>query len=209
MRNRLMKTAALIAVLLLLTGCDPMQMNFGLPPKPAASPGARPARPTERIDLPPTYARPPESARPAEQTTSTDLDKEQAKPDYFSKGTVQGEGPVKEAISWMQRYTTMMEKYHAVEEQRRGLAEKLRTTETENTKLKMELAQTTKERDEADQMLQRLGADLKAWKTNVLGYRQEMMTELSTMRKRQDKILQVLLGDVPGAAQAAATGGTK
>lgn len=197
MNRTLFSVVALLAVLAVCTGCDPMEMSFSRPPSLSAAPPAA-AQPV---------APPPAATNASGATTATDLGKKpQARPDYFGANTVQGREPVKQAISYMQRYTELMEKHTRLKAEGQKQADQIRTLQTENAKLKGDLAQARKECDEANEMLQRLSTDLRAWKRDVLGNRQEIMAALAKLQSRQDKILSVILGEMPSTAAAQAAG---
>ena len=158
---------------------------------------------TQTPRVPEPVAPRPATTGPSARTTPTDLaDRAQPKPDYFGANTVKGPGSVKEAISAMQRYTALMEKHTKLVGERDKVADQARAAQAENVKLKADLAQARRECDEANAMLQRLSADLRTWKRDVLGNRQEIMASLTKLQSRQEKILQVLLGEMPSSVGA-------
>lgn len=166
-----------------LAGCEPLELNFG--PPAAVKPDAKPSK-----------------AEPKEAADDTE---DQRPPDYFHKTSVQsefasgGEGAVKEAMTWMQRYTREVEKSSQLARDKRALEDSNRDLTAQVAKLKADLAQARKELDEANAMLLRLNQDLKAWKADVLGYREEMRSRHAQTLAALDRVLKLLGGEPPEA----------
>lgn len=113
------------------------------------------------------------------------------------------DGAVGEAMAWMERYTKEVEKRSRIEKEKRSLEEQNRELAKKADKLEGELKQAQQELDEANAMMLRLNADLKAWKKDVLGYRDEMRAAHTQTVTALGRILQLLGGEVPSSPLAA------
>jgi len=178
MRKLVCITAGALAAATCLAGCEPMPFTL----VPTAS----------------VQAKDPEPEEPAEKTRGSYLDKTSMKSDFDEGG-----GAVSEAVAWMERYTKEVERRTQVEKENRALAGRNQELSGQATKLQTDLKRAQQELDEANAMMLRLSADLKAWKKDVLGYREEMRGAQRQTAASLGRILQLLGGEVPSAPLAA------
>jgi chromosome segregation ATPase len=114
----------------------------------------------------------------------------------FQEPTPQGRTAVESAIE-------LSEKYAELSEQAATLREKIQGLTTENTQLKRQVAsleiklkQTQKELTEANDFLIEMRIELNNWKTNVLGFRNEMRQAEEAQLEALLKILKILGGEI-------------
>ena len=173
MNGNTMKIAAAFAAGLMLAGCEKMKFGWDKP-KPA-QPARRPAGP----DL-------ADAIKP---------------PGYLAKaglktGFQRDDGAVNDAVVWMERYTKESEKRNKFEMENQALAKEKQTLSGKLARLETDLDQAKREISEANAMMLQLDGDLKAWKNNVLGYRDEARRQ---HRESMDSLARImkLLGAEP------------
>jgi len=139
--------------------------------------------------------------------------------EYLNAATVKtvkegdSESAVESALIWSEKYCKAMETVTALQQTNRTLTEEHRAQVGQNLELRKELDQCQKELAQANTMLLEMRSELEKWKTDVLGFRQEMRqaqeAELVVLRR----VLKLLGGqDVeqtpspqPAPAQTAAS----
>jgi len=114
----------------------------------------------------------------------------------FQEPGPQGQTAVESAIELSQKYAKLSEEAAMLRENNRGFL-------TENSQLKQQLAtldaklkQTQKELTEANDLLIEMRIELNNWKTNVLGFRDEMREAETAQLEALLKILNILGGEV-------------
>ncbi len=102
----------------------------------------------------------------------------------------------------------LSEKYAALSDEAAELSDSKKKLTEENTQLKgkaaalqTELEQTKKELTEANELLREMLTELNTWKSNVLGFQQEMREADKTQLEALLKILKLLGGEVKVAAE--------
>jgi chromosome segregation ATPase len=102
----------------------------------------------------------------------------------------------------------LSEKYAALTQEAAELGNSKTKLTEENTRLRgkvaalqLELEQTQKELTEANELLREMLAELNNWKSNVLGFQQEMREADKTQLEALLKILKLLGGEVKVAAE--------
>lgn len=117
---------------------------------------------------------------------------------------------VEDALRWSRKYSETAEKLvaaqqdlHAAREEKQQLLAKVARLQTELDRAKQELR-------ESNQMLVEMREELNRWKTNVLGYRDEMLRAQEVQLDRLHEIIKLLGGQVPPSSDdAAGTAGGK
>lgn len=111
---------------------------------------------------------------------------------------------VEDALRWSRKYSETAEKLvgaqqelHAAREEKQELLAKVARLQTELDRAKQELR-------ESNQMLVEMREELNRWKTNVLGYRDEMLAAQEAQLDRLHEIIKLLGGQVPAPAENAA-----
>ena len=161
-------TMAVLALLFTLAGCGDL------------------VTPQTQVQTPPPVA-------PATQPTA----------DYLRHTAVQGEGTaestsaVDSALALSERYSQAVEKLTVLQTENKTLIERNSQLVGQTTKLQAELAQTQKELEDANAMLVDIRKELEKWKTDVLGFRQEMRQAQQTQIEATGKVLKMLGGDAP------------
>ncbi len=104
----------------------------------------------------------------------------------------QAADPVQSAVEWAKKYEQVLLKNAEIQEkhnqlfiQNTQLASKLEQTQAE-------LERTRKELDEANVFLQQMHTELNKWKSDVLGFRDEMRQAQAAQLEALSRILQVL-----------------
>jgi regulator of replication initiation timing len=162
-----------------VAGCDHVTFEPLRPAEPAPKPAARP---------------------PAEDGGGAD---------YMARSAVQGDeetagqGAVDIALEWSKKYATAAEELVKSQKTVQELTEQNKKLRTELAGLQARLGQSQKELDEANEMLVELGKELREWKKNVLGFRDEVLQAQRTQLDAIRKILVLLGGEVSGRKNAA------
>lgn len=137
-------------------------------------------------------ANPQPAAAPVKQGPSGDAP-------YLAHGAVAaaadapGDSAVDTALLWAQKYSEASEKIVRLQDENRRLVDDQRQLKEQIVKLQTELSASAQQIQEANNMLMEMRTELENWKTNVLGYRQEMRDAQQTQMKALAKIL-VLVG---------------
>lgn len=114
---------------------------------------------------------------------------------------------VEDALRWSRKYSETAEKLvaaqqalHASHSEKQEMLAKVARLQTELDRAKQELR-------ESNQMLIEMREELNLWKTNVLGYRDEMMRAQEAQLDRLQEIIRLLGGQVAPKASDQAAGG--
>jgi hypothetical protein len=153
----------------------------------------------------------PAPAPPAAVRPATPRPAPTAEAPYLSKVAVVREKPaetptaVESALAWSEKYAKAMEELARERERNRKLEEENRGLQAEATALKTDLAKAHQELEEANTLLVEVRGENDKWKSDVLGYRDEMrrahLSELDALAK----VLRLLGAELPPAAPDAAT----
>lgn len=128
---------------------------------------------------------------------------EEADASYLVDTTVRGDentgGPsaVQSALAWSDKYAQAAEKLVRLQQANQALEEKNRQLLAQIAKSQIDVETSRKEIDEANTMLIELRGELTKWKSNVLGFRQEIQTAQQAQLEALQKVLRLLGGEVP------------
>ena len=128
---------------------------------------------------------------------------EEADASYLVDTTVRGdedtEGPsaVQSALAWSDKYAQAAEKLVRLQQANQALEEKNRQLLAQIAKSQIDVETSKKELNEANAMLIELRGELTKWKSNVLGFRQEIQTAQQAQLEALQKVLRLLGGEVP------------
>jgi hypothetical protein len=103
---------------------------------------------------------------------------------------------VEDALAWSRKYAQAVEQLARQQEANRKLADENRGLERKIVTLEGELAQTQQELKDANDLLIDLRRANEQWKTNVLGYRDEMRQAHTAELEALHKVLRLLGGEV-------------
>lgn len=176
---------SLAAVALLIGGC-------AAGPAEARTPVAAPDEP----------APPPEPAGSARYLPKAAIDHSPT-PDEPSSDTVES------ALIWSEKYSAAMEKVVELQRINRELEVRNRGLQDELARSQAELAQSKRELADANELLIEMRRDLQEWKSNVLGFRNEMRAAQQAQIEALAKVIRLLGGQVVEGEDAAAAGGGK
>ena len=107
---------------------------------------------------------------------------------------------VESAMELSQRYARLSEETAVLRQQNRDLAGANQLLEEQVVALEAQLQQTQKELSEANDILIAMQIELNSWKTNILGFRDEMRDAETAQLEALLKILKVLGGEVKVAS---------
>jgi len=128
---------------------------------------------------------------------------EDADASYLVDTTVRGdeytEGPsaVQSALVWSDKYAQAAEKLVRLQQANQALEGKNRQLLAQIAKSQIDAETFRKELNEANTMLIELRGELTKWKSNVLGFRQEIQTAPQAQWEALQKGLRLLGGEVP------------
>jgi len=160
-----------IAGLIILSGCQLTD-----PPSPAMQESARPAPIVQETAKPVPLA--PSSGSAALERRFTD-------------GPSASEA-VQSALLWSEKYQQLSEVSNQIREKNMQLFEENARLKKEVESLEIRLAKTQKELDEASEFLQKMHVELNHWKSDVLGFREELRKAQAAQLQALGKILRIL-----------------
>ena len=117
----------------------------------------------------------------------------------------QSDSAVESALHWSNRYSETVEKLMVMQDECRQLTDANRLKSQENAKLQLELTQCRVELKAANEMLLEMRAELDKWKSNVLGFRQEMRQAQETQLTALRRVLKLLGAEVSEQAPITAS----
>ncbi len=118
----------------------------------------------------------------------------------FQESASQKPTVVESAMELSQRYAKLSEETAVLRQQNRDLAGENQLLEEKVVALEAQLQQTQKELREANDILIAMQIELNSWKTNILGFRDEMRDAETAQLEALLKILKVLGGEVKVAS---------
>jgi chromosome segregation ATPase len=110
----------------------------------------------------------------------------------FQSGNEEDSGAVQNAVMWAQRYEEMSLKNNELREQNNRLFLENNQLKADTDRLRATLESTRKELEEANAFLQQMHVELNQWKSDVLGFRDEMRQAQRAQLEALAKILRVL-----------------
>ena len=114
----------------------------------------------------------------------------------FQESTPQSPTAVDSAIELSEKYARLSEEAAAIRQQNHGLLANKRQLEARTVVLKEQLQQAQKELAEANDLLIEMRIELNNWKTDILGFRDEMRDAEAAQLEALFRILKVLGGQV-------------
>ena len=123
----------------------------------------------------------------------------------FADNPAEKRDAVQDAVMWSEKYRQLSETTESLWEKNAFLAESNTHLKQQVDTLQAQLDQARKELDEANSFLQKMHLELNQWKTDVLGFREEMRRSQTAQMTALAKILRILGAEPvePSAAQPA------
>ena len=113
----------------------------------------------------------------------------------FQEATPKNPTVVESAIQLSDKYAKLSEEASTLKQQNQSLTSRNRQLEDQVVDIENRLKQTQKELSEANQVLVEMRVELNNWKTDVLGFREEMRSAQTAQLQALMKIIKVLGGD--------------
>ena len=114
----------------------------------------------------------------------------------FQESTPQNPTIVESAIELSEKYATLSEEATRLRQENEGIVAKNKQLEAQTVALESQLRQAKKELAEANDLLIEMRIELNNWKTNILGFRDEMRQAETAQLEALFRILKVLGGQV-------------
>ena len=114
----------------------------------------------------------------------------------FRESAPQGPTAVESAIELSEKYAKLSERAAVLQQKNRDLIAENHRLKTQFTSRQDELNQTQKELTEANDLLIEMRIELNNWKTDILGFRDEMRYAEKAQLETLLKILKILGGEV-------------
>ena len=131
--------------------------------------------------------------------------------EYLAKGAVRRDGgasqesAVESALAWSEKYLQAVEKYNKLADDNKELQRQLAERDLKISQLENQLRQSQKELTDANSLLIEMRGELNKWKSDVLGFRQEMRNAQQAQLDALAKILKLLGGEIPQQMVAVTT----
>ncbi len=114
----------------------------------------------------------------------------------FRESTPQSPTAVESAIELSKKYAALSEKAAALRQENEGIVARNKQLEVQAVAIEGQLRQTQKELAEANDLLIEMRIELNNWKTDILGFRDEMRDAETAQLETLFRILKVLGGQV-------------
>ncbi len=141
-----------------------------------------------------------EPPRAAVRTEFTQKQQNPSVANRFRESASQKSTVVESAMELSQQYAKLSEQTALLRQQNRELTGTNQMLEEQVVALEAQLQQTQKELSEANDILIAMQIELNSWKTNILGFRDEMRDAETAQLEALLKILKVLGGEVKVAS---------
>lgn len=119
----------------------------------------------------------------------------------FQDNTPQGTTAIESAMELSEKYASLSEQFSVLRQEKQDLAGTNQQLREQIISLENQLKQTQKELAEANDFLIEMRIELNNWKTDVLGFRDEMRDAETAQLEALLKILRALGGDVQETAR--------
>jgi chromosome segregation ATPase len=139
---------------------------------------------------------PQERAKVAALPDSTEGRQSSSVAKRFQESAPQGPTAVESAIGLSEKYARLSDEASSLRRENQDFATKNQQFKERVTNLEAQLQQTQKELGEANDLLIEMRIELNNWKTDVLGFRDEMRDAEKAQLEALLKILQTLGGEV-------------
>ena len=113
----------------------------------------------------------------------------------FQEATPKSPTVVESAIELSDKYAKLSEEASSLKQQNQNLTVRNQQLRDQVTDIESRLKQTQKELSEANEVLVEMRVELNNWKTDVLGFREEMRNAQAAQLQALMKIMNVLGGD--------------
>ena len=114
-----------------------------------------------------------------------------------------GQGAVDVALEWSRKYAQASDALMTAQKEIKNLHEANKQLSAQTARTQIQLEQSQKELAEANDMLVEMGKELREWKANVLGFRNEMQQAQQVQMDAIKKIMVLLGGEVVPAGRSA------
>ncbi len=114
----------------------------------------------------------------------------------FQEPSSQSPTAVESAIELSQKYAKLSEEAAVLRQENQDIITRNRQIKDLNTALKAQLQQTQKELTEANDLMIEMRIELNNWRTDILGFRNEMRDADTTQLQALLRILKILGGEV-------------
>ncbi len=114
----------------------------------------------------------------------------------FQESTTQGPTVVESAIELSEKYAKLSEEAAALRQEKQDLTAKSQRLKDQVGVLEAQLQQTQKELTEANDLMIEMRIELNNWKTDILGFREEMRDADTAQLETLLRILKILGGEV-------------
>jgi chromosome segregation ATPase len=113
----------------------------------------------------------------------------------FQEPTSQGQTAVESAIDLSKKYANLSDEVAVLRRENQDLITRNRQYKDQNATLKTQLQQTQKELTEANDLMIEMRVELNNWRTDILGFRDEMREADTTQLQALLRILKILGGE--------------
>jgi septal ring factor EnvC (AmiA/AmiB activator) len=103
---------------------------------------------------------------------------------------------VDKALMWAQRYAQASEQIAKLQQESRDLSAKNQALQDQINRSKQDMDSVNRELDDANSMLLDVRKELEKWKSNVLGFRQEMRDAQQSQLEAIAKVMKMLGGEM-------------
>ena len=114
----------------------------------------------------------------------------------FQEPRPQGPTAVESAIELSQKYAKLSEEAAVLRQENQDIITTSRLLKDQNTALKAQLQQTQKELTQANDLMIEMRIELNNWKSDILGFRDEMRDADTTQLQALLRILKILGGEI-------------
>jgi chromosome segregation ATPase len=178
-----------LLLMLLLSSCSQPQgqMDVSVPSKSAARLSS-----TDILTSEPSLRTEGEidSPKPKQQSQPQQIVKR------FQEPVIQGQSALESAIELSHKYASLSNETAGLRQQNQNLIDDNRQLKEQIGTLETKLKQTQKELNEANNLLIEMRIELNSWKTDILGFRDEIRQAESAQLEALLKILKMLGGEV-------------
>jgi chromosome segregation ATPase len=149
-----------------------------------------------------------EQARTVTQPGPVDMQNNQAVARRFQESTSQGPTAVESAIELSEKYAKLSEEAAMLRREKEDLISRNRQLQDQSAAYEAQLRQTQKELTEANGLLIEMRIELNNWKTDILGFRDEIRDAETAQLETLLRILEALGGQVKKESAKAGNTGT-